>query len=514
MNIYSYFTKAWQYLKGFFQKPSIGQSKNLAYEKDEGKEACQSESCKQSQLSSAKGEEEFKSQALRLILKKTKIYDLFEKYVAEPRRVSSITYSIPSVLMHALSLLLLRQPSRNALHDAEKLSPHLKQNIAKLIHASSTPCPKTVEDVMLKIDADELEPILPLLFRSLLRGKFFNLHSEFMPDRESDEPPGFSIAVDAEISHVYHDSNQHPTNSCSYCLKRTRGDTRWYVHCNVSLCVIGDNGFIFPLFLYRVRANHAWEMEGDEEFKQQCELTALPYLLERFRYYFPKLKANLLLDSLYAQGTTMGLCEQFRLWFMIVRKSGSLKSLNSNIEGLKKLESPQKRRYREGRWNKEQTAYAFSDLSHKEHVFTLIDLEEKCRKLPSKRFAKVTEKSSHWQWITNLSIKVDQVFHTAHKGRLRWYQEDFFNTLENRGFNFRHDFSRSPHSQTIWHLLTFIAFALSSLMQLSLVGYLSRKGCAIIHWIEAIFGELCYIPPDQLFISPLPKQLRFWNDSS
>src|SRR5262249_29840 len=157
-----------------------------------------------------------------------------------------------------------------------------------------------------------------------------------------------------------------------------------------------------------------------------------------------------------------------KLGYMTVRKSGSLKSLNSNIEGLKKLDSPQKRRCKEGRWNKEQTAYVFSDLSHKEHVFTLIDLEEKCTKLPSKPLAKATEKSSQWQWITNLAIKVDQVFLAAHKGRLRWFQEDFFNSLENRGFNFRHDFSRSPNSQTIWHLLTFIAFALSSLMQLSL----------------------------------------------
>jgi hypothetical protein len=507
MNIYSYFNNNWQNLKDFFQKTSIEQSKNLTYGPEENKEAYSEP------LSSTKGGggEEFNSQGLRLILKKTKIY---EKYVSEPRRVSSITYSIPSILMHALSLLLLRRPSKNALHDAEKLSPCLKQNLAKLIQAPSTPCPKTVEDTMLKLNASELEPILPLLFRGLLRGKFFKLHSEFLSDMMSDETPRFLLGIDAEITHVYHDMNQHPVTSCPYCLKRTRGDTSWYVHCDVSLCVIGEDDFIFPLLLYRVRANHAWEIEGDEGFKQQCELSALPCLLERFRHYFPKIKADLLLDSLYAQGTAMDLCEQFRLGFMIVRKSGSLKSLNSNIEGLKKLESPQKRQYREGRWNKEQTAYAFSDLSHKEHIFTLIDLEERCTKLPSKRLAKVNEKSSHWQWITNLAIKVDQVFQAAHKGRLRWFQEDFFNSLKNRGFNFRHDFSRSPHSQTIWRLLTFIAFALSSLMQLSLVGYLSRKGCAIINWIEAIFGELCYLAPDLLLANPLPKQLRFWFDTS
>jgi hypothetical protein len=510
MNIYSYFINVWQNLKDFFQKTSIEQGKNLTYGPQENKEAYS-----ESDVAAVKEGEEFNSRALRFILKKTKIYDLFEKYVLDPRRAASITYPIASILMHSLSLLLLRRPSKNALHDAEKLSPCLKQNLAKLIDASSTPCPKAVEDAMLKLNADELEPILPSLFRQLLRGKFFKLHSEFLPSNgKSDEAPRLSIAVDAEITHVYHDSNQHPTASCPYCLKRTRGNISWYVHCDVCLCVIGNNGFLFPLFLYRVRANHAWEREGDEPFKQQCELSALPYLLERFRHYFPKLKADLLLDSLYAQGTTMDLCEQFKLGYMIVRKSGSLKSLNSNIEGLKKLQSAQKRQYRDGRWYKEQTAYAFCNLSHREHVFTLIDLQERCIKLASKRFAKVTEKSSHWQWITNIAVRADQVFHAVHKGRLRWYQEDFFNSLECRGFNFRHDFSRAPNSQTIWRLLTFIAFALSSLMQLSLVGYLSRKGCAIINWIEAIFGELCYLSPDLLFTSPLPKQLRLWFDTS
>ena len=99
--------------------------------------------------------------------------------------------------------------------------------------------------------------------------------------------------------------------------------------------------------------------ESDETFKQQCELSALPYLLEKFRHYFPKLNASLLLDSLYAQGTTMDLCKQFKLNFMIVRKSGSLKSLNSNIKGLKKLQSPQKRQYQEGRWNKRANRLCF-----------------------------------------------------------------------------------------------------------------------------------------------------------
>ena len=82
--------------------------------------------------------------------------------------------------MHSLCLLLLRQPSKNAFHDAEKLSLHLKQNLLKLIHAPSTPSPKVTEDIMLKLDENELESILPNLFHQLLRGKLFLNYIEFI----------------------------------------------------------------------------------------------------------------------------------------------------------------------------------------------------------------------------------------------------------------------------------------------------------------------------------------------
>ena len=114
----------------------------------------------------------------------------------------------------------------------------------------------------------------------------------------------------------------------------------------------------------------------------------------------------------------------------------------------------------------------------------------------------------------NQSVRVDHIFQTIYQARLRWSQENFFNALVNRGFNLGHDFSRSPHSQTIWSLLMFIAFALSTLMQLSSLGYLSRKGCAVVNWIEIIFSELCSLPTDLLWRGPIPKQLRFWFDTS
>jgi hypothetical protein len=375
MSVYSYFKSAWKDLKGFFTKKPIEAHKSSRH-CSKKKPKSTKKVCLLAPIQETKEplkEFEFNNRALLFVLKKTKIFNLFEKYVKDTRRSCSITYPLASLLMQGMLIHLLRQKSLNAFEDAKKLSPHLTQNTAFLIQAPCAPSPKTVEDAILKINPSDLEPILPHLFCQLLRSKFFKLHPQFKGgvNRGKDQP--FKLGIDAQTIHVYHDYNQHPCKACFYCLKRTRDKACWYLHCDVTLLVIGDNGFQFPLFNYRVKANHLWEQTSDKTFKQECELSALPHLLEKFRHYFPKLKADLLLDSLYAQGTTMKLCDKFHLGYITVRKSGSLRSLNSDIEGLKKLQTPLFKESIDGRWNKQQTAYVFSGLCHKGHHFTLID---------------------------------------------------------------------------------------------------------------------------------------------
>jgi hypothetical protein len=468
--------------------------------------------------------QQFSSATLRFICKKMCIYELFEKYVHDPRRIKSTLYTAPSLLTAGLLIFLLRLPSRNMFQEHGELSQIFRNNIAKLAHSTSMPSQKTIEDLFLQLNPSDLNPILPDIFRQLLRSKFFQLHPEFKgnPERKKNknEPDvSFSIAIDAQVTHTYHDHNQHPTASCPYCLKRTRDRSIWYIHMDVVLSVIGAGGFQMPLLFHRVRANHQWENISEEKLKQECELSSLSYLLERFRLEFPRLHVTLLLDSLYANATAMNLAQKYHCNYMIVRKDGSLSSLNSDIEGLKKLQHPLTRAYNDDLWRIEQTANLFSFFIHKNHTFDVIELEETCIKLPSKRFAKVTAKSYYCQWIINHTpllpdTILDQsspkkIFKAIKCGRKRWLQEDFFNTINNRGFNMPHDFSRAPHSQTIWRFLIMIGFTLCNLMELSYFGHISRKSTAVITWIADILAQLKYVLTEILWSVRLPKQLRF-----
>jgi hypothetical protein len=462
--------------------------------------------------STSEKDEKLPVKILRLVLKKIGLNKLFEKYVDDPRQ-KTCAYSLPSLLIMSVIMHVLRFPSRNGFHDSGNLSEKFKENIAKLAGAKTMPCAKTFEDCFIQLNSEDLEPILPELFRKLLRSKFFNSHPEFKGETiGSCKNTPFTLAIDGQITHTYTDESQHPCINCPYCLSRTRGKKTWYVHYDVVLSVIGEKGFQMPLFIYRIKKQQLSEGSSENMLKQECELLALPHLLEKFRSEFPRLKVIVLLDSLYANGPAIATLKKYHCDYAIVRKEGSLRSLNSDIEGQKKLITPIKRRVIEKRWKKKQEVYVFPDMSHQGNDFTVIDLVEKCHTVASSRFAKVTKKATHWQWICNLKVDSRKVFKVVHQARLRWPQEDFFNTMQHRGYNLLHDFSRNPTSQSTWHLLLFIAFVISTLMQLSRLGCLSRRSAAIINWIGYLKSILMVGILD--FNESLDCQLRFGYNTS
>jgi hypothetical protein len=446
---------------------------------------------------------------LRLVLKKTELKELFEKYVDDPRH-GKCTYLLSSLLLMGTLIPLLRCPSRHAFHDQTQLSHLFSENSSKLAETNSVPCAKTFEDCFMQLDSSGLEEVLPALFERLLRKKFFQLHPEFRGGLNSKDP-SFLVGIDAHVIHHYTAKSQHPCKHCPYCLKRTTENATWYLHCNVILSIIGDHGFQMPLFQHRIRSQQKLETCSKEKFKQECELTALPLLLQKFRLKFPRLSATLLLDSLYANGTAMGLAEKFHFDYSIVRKEGSLPSLNAEMIHLKKWVSFKSQTVASGQWEKEQEASIFRDFTHQGHPFTLIDFKERCQRAASSRFAKIREKTIHWQWITTKKFKNSAVFKVTKQARLRWRQEDFFNTLQHRGFSILHDFSRNFKSQNVWQLLSLIAFTLSTLMELSRLGRLSRRSASILNWIKYLFA-LLVAGSLEWWNYPLPEQLRF--DSS
>jgi hypothetical protein len=453
---------------------------------------------------------EFPIKALNFILNKLKIRDLFKKYIVDPR--TNPDYSLISLLMFCLCTHLFRVPSKNEFHQNFKRESSRKA-IAKLcgFDAGRCPCPRTTDDLLLNLKSEQLLLILPAIFRYLCRQKVFQLHPEFIPQGE------FAITIDAYATHTYHEHSQHPCKCCSYCLKRTRGDKVWYLHFDLVASFIAPNGLQIPLLFHRIRnLSEGWEQLSDDKWKQECERTALPLLLRELRRQFPRLRLCIHMDSLHATDSNLTLLKELKMGYSIVRKAKVLKTVGADCKGLKKIQT----RFQEvmikkedRRFDIQQKICFFNDIEYRDHRLSIIQLEEHAEKKPSKRFAKMQSKQTHWEWIVHQTLTKENVGMVATGSRIRWKQEDLFNSLQCRGFAVHHDFNRAPTSQSVRLYLILIAYAISSILNYSTIGRaLSSQRYTLTFIMKQMLNDLIYLADIVLTESHNPIQLRFGKD--
>lgn len=454
-------------------------------------------------------ESEFPIKWLKIIIKKLKIRDLFNKHINDSRVTPQ--YPLVPLLMFCLSTHLFRSSSKNDFHQNFKRES-ARKSMAKFcsFDADHSPCPRTIDDLLLILKPEELLPILPAIFRYLIRQKVFQLHPEFIPQGE------FAITIDAYATHTYYDHSQHPCKCCPYCLKRTRGDKTWYLHFDLVASFVAPNGLQIPLLFHRIRSRPEWGQLSDDKWKQECERTALPLLLKELRRQFPRLRLCIHMDALQATDPNLSLLKELKMGYSIVRKAKVLKTVGADCEGLKKIESA----FQEVTVNKEDKRFDihqkicfFNEVQYRDHNLSIIQLDEHAQKKPSKRFAKKQLIDTHWEWIVSQFLTKENVGKVATASRIRWKQEDLFNSLQCRGFTVRHDFNRAPTSQTVRLYLILIAFSISSILAYSTIGRaILSRGHTLIFIMKQMLNDLIYLNETILFESHNPIQLRFAKD--
>lgn len=441
---------------------------------------------------------------LIFVLKKLHVYDLFEKY-ARDGRTKQGSYSIASLLMAALAIILFRSPSKNDFYQNKKLGGEEKyKNLSGFtsIQGDRFPHSKTLDDAFLSLEPQSLEPILFHIFKRLCSDKLFSLHPSLKKNQS------YCLSIDATCSHCYFPSSQHPCEACPFCLKRERqtkeGQTKvHYLHMEVVASLIFEEGFQLPLCIYRIRKRKDWQSLSEQDFKQECEQTALPSILAKIRSYLPKIKLTVLLDGLHANQTSIDALKRFHMDFDIVLKR--LKSVQEALDPIDlKVRSLVTKRFFVS-----QTASFNNTISYGKHFLNAIEFNEHSTKKPSHRFAKILNKNVHYQWITSKIIDQNTLFSHTEEARSRWQEEDLFNTLKNRGFHLTHDYSRHPSSQTIWKILTLLAFSLTSIFLLSDSGIKARKGVTICFLMKQMLQDLFYLSYESIFLCSYPQQLRF-----
>lgn len=384
--------------------------------------------------------------------------------------------------------MLFRTESKHAFHQESRSSKTTEDAIAKFVGIDDCKLPntKTIDDVLCRLDYQEMNHILMGLFDNLRKSKLFTDHPKLIPRGM------YHLAVDAETVHKYTNDSDHNCAQCPYCLKRQRGDEVWYVHMHITASIVCPGGIRIPLYVYPVHAI-SLNIKGSnsqEAFKQECELSSLPIILGAIRERFPKLHFCVLLDSLYANGPSMKILKINNIEWAIVRKSGSMKTVGQDCDGLAKLKGHKKTNYLE-----ENTVSGCKKIKRIYEFFNEVSYQD--QKLNILRFNEWTFDQNgkekfhvYWEWIVSWKLTKKNVAQSAAQGRLRWLEEDLFNTLKNRGFKIKHDYSRHPSAQLIWFILINIAFLISELFSRLRRIVPMRKTRSLKDFMRSLFHEL------------------------
>ncbi|HEX4838897.1 MAG TPA: hypothetical protein VFU89_00465 [Rhabdochlamydiaceae bacterium] len=196
--------------------------------------------------------------------------------------------------------------------------------------------------------------------------------------------------------------------------------------------------------------------------------------------------------------------------YSIVRKATVLKTVGEDCQGLKIASSPLKIDKENKRFNIHQVIHFFNDIPFKKHSLHVVELEETAQKKPSKRFAKVQFKKTHWEWLVHQNLNNANAAAVASNSRIRWKEENLFNDLQHREFAICHDFNRAPTAQSIRSFLILIAYAISSILTHSSLGRsILSEGHTITFIMKQMLTDLIYISETTLFHCRDPTQLRF-----
>lgn len=342
-------------------------------------------------------------------------------------------YTMTEILLGGVSMFLCKEGSRNAMNN-DRGEAQFRTGFESLF-GERLPHMDTVDDVLRKINNNELEELKATLVAKLIEKKVFN---KFRLDNGA-----YRVAVDATGVMAVNEGH------CDHCLTKTsKNGVVSYFHNVLEAKLITPNGFALSL------ATEWIENKGDYD-KQDCELKAFGRLAWKLKKFFPRLPICLHADGLYTNKTFFDICAQHHWGFITTFKDGNLKSVWEEIE-MELLTSDQ-----ELRVEQKDVVYTYRWLNHidyRGHQLAWVECIE-TRKDIVQRFV----------FVTSMPLKKSNIAQIAASGRLRFkIENEGFNTQKNLGYRLQHKYSRvSYNGMKNYVCLMQIAHMLNQLYELS-----------------------------------------------
>lgn len=362
-------------------------------------------------------------------------FDSDLKKAKDPRHQSYIEYGINEILYTPILKNICNIKSMQGMTDKLNTSESIKNfsTIMKNKEINELPHYVTVNDCLKQLDPKELEKIRKKMIKKLILKRSFE-NARFLNKY-------WLIIVDA--TQIYHFKEKH----CEHCLRKTftnkeTGEKKTVYYHNVleAKLVLADNLIVSI-------GTEFIENEREDVPKQDCEIKAFKRLAKKLKKDFPRLHICIMGDSLYASESIFEICDKNEWQFLIRFKDGSIPSIAEEFHTIKQM----------GEVSRKETISWINGIAYNKREVNVMDfIYEK------------ENKSTTFQWITDIKITSKKAKEFAQTGRKRWkIENEGFNIQKNHRYDITHANSLDYNAMKNHYLLIQIA---DIILQLYTVG--------------------------------------------
>ena len=445
---------------------------------------------------------------LQSFLFQRKLDEILEDVFTDPRD-SSHSYTLTSLLKYPLSIFFFRLGSKNKFFTESTAKDSSIEGVASFMgqDVKSIPCPKTVDNFLDGIPAEQFNEAMCQWFDRTRKTKIFFNHEEMLPFGR------YQLNFDAVYPYTHKKAHKCKDGSaCPYCLKRESKDKKtgeikntYWVHGYLVASFVFAGGMTIPIWVHPLKTiqqpsegEASSTYKGKDKLKQESEQVAFKEVLRVIRQRFPNLKIDVQSDSIQATKPALKVIQEENCGYGIVRKETCLpKAIGEKFDELHSSSY-----YKKHCYHSKTIIIAAKKKGHEDtHIFREywwcngMDLDDDLKPNVIRFKEKVTKgseikKEYKCEWLDSKRISKRNACKIVIKNRRHWEEEDLFNTVEMRGFNLRHNYSRDPLIGVKWHMMLFFAFAIIELFHFSDVCLRQRGIRSVTAFFTGMFHEI------------------------
>jgi hypothetical protein len=361
--------------------------------------------------------------------------------ITEPRN-GRPRIPVADAAMSAFAMFSLKDPSMLAFEERRKAE---FSNLKSIYKINRIPCDTQMRTILDEVAPDELRPAHQSVLVELQRGKVL----EQMHYLEE----GYLVAFDGT---EYFSSDK----LCSpFCLRKTHsasGRTTYHLQMMGAVIAHPERREVIPLIPEVIS-----RQDGVE--KNDCEMNASRRLLTALRKDHPHLKMVVTQDAISPNGPYIRFLQEQGCHFILSVKESDHQHLFAQFEAA--IERQEAREFILDDPKEQAKGHYFRwvhglaiNASHKDVLVNVLEYWQ-VRGEDPKRFC----------WVTDISLREDNVYRIMRAGRARWkIENETFNTLKNQGYHFEHNYGLGhKHLSMVFVKLTMLAFLVDQVQQLS-----------------------------------------------